>query len=471
MTNANPFQEFIDRYHDDPVLLVQEVLGGDPDEKQQAVMRDVAAGHRKIAVRSGHGVGKSTLIAWLLVWFALTRFPQKCLCTAPTSSQLFDALAAETKAWFKRLPAVFSDPDTGLFEIKTDRIELRAAPDESFITFATSRAETPEALAGKHSANMLIIADEASGVPEQVYEAAAGSMAGPNRTTILTGNPVRTQGMFFDVFNKPELAFEWRRHHISCEDHPRIPQTYCDEMAARYGKESNAYRVRVMGEFPLGDDDTVIPFHLLESAKGRDVAPLVVKPIWGLDVARFGSDKSALAVRKGNVLVSIEEWAGLDTMQTVGRIKARWDSTMPSERPSEIIVDVIGLGAGVVDRLFEMGLPVRGLNVSEAPAIAGKYLNQRAELWFKGREWFEKRACRVDDDDLLKELSWVRFKFSSSGKVQIESKDDLKKRGKPSPNRADAFLMTLASDAVAAAGTTQNATWQQPLRRNLKGMI
>lgn len=466
--DANPFDEFLDRYSTHPVLFVREVLGAEPDAEQSELLNAVARGERRIAVRSGHGVGKTTVLAWAIVWWACTRFPQKTVCTAPTSAQLFDALASETKTWFKKLPQTLLD----LFEIQTEQIRLRSAPDESFIAFRTSRAETPEAMAGVHSANVLLIGDEASGIPEQVYVAGAGSMSGHNAVTVLAGNPVRSSGTFYDAFHVNSNL--WYRIHISCVGHPRVTDDFCKDIAQRYGENSNAYRVRVLGEFPLADDDTVIPAEWAESALERDVQALMVKPIWGVDCARFGSDASALAKRKGNVLMEhVQEFRGIDTMQLVGRVKAAYDATMPSDRPSEICVDVIGIGAGVCDRLLELGLPARGVNVSESPSLKDEYANLRAELWFKGAEWLGKKDCSLAGDVQLKnELIGPRFSYTSNGKRQVEGKLDMKKRGKPSPNRADAFLLTLASDAISAsAGPLQSLSWKTPLKRVLKGIV
>jgi phage terminase large subunit len=139
----------------------------------------------------------------------------------------------------------------------------------------------------------MLVADEASGVPEQVFEAAAGSMSGHNAVTLLLGNPVRSSGFFYDTHTR--LADEWTTFQVSCTDSPRVSDEYVKEMAMRYGEESNVYRIRVVGEFPKGDDDTVIAMDLLESALNRDVAPSEYAPmIWGLDVARFGRDRSAM---------------------------------------------------------------------------------------------------------------------------------------------------------------------------------
>jgi hypothetical protein len=315
----------------------------------------------------------------------------------------------------------------------------------------------------------MLVADEASGVPEQVFEAAAGSMSGHNAVTLLLGNPVRSSGFFYDTHTR--LAQEWTTFQVACSDSPRVSQEYINEMAMRYGEDSNVYRIRVIGEFPRGDDDTVIPMDLLESALHRDVAASKSAPmVWGLDVARFGSDRSALCKRQGNVVTeSIRTWKNLDLMQLTGAVVAEFNVLSPSEQPREILVDSIGLGAGVVDRLRELGLPARGINVSESPAMGGTYRNLKAELWYKAKAWLEARDCKLAKDEvLISELATVRYTFTSNGKIAIEGKDEIKKRGLPSPDKADAFVLTFASDAVAGMfGSAASSKWSQPLRRNL----
>ncbi|KWT94673.1 hypothetical protein [Variovorax sp. WDL1] len=195
----------------------------------------------------------------------------------------------------------------------------------------------------------------------------------------------------------------------------------------------------------------MISLELCEAAKIREVAVIASAPvIWGVDVARFGDDSSALAKRKGNhQLAPVEEWWGKDTMQTAGLIKAEWDKTPESERPVSINVDVIGIGAGVVDRLKELGLPVNGVNVAEAEAVNAKADRQfnrlRDELWWKGREWLEAKDCHLaDDEETIAELTVPTYSVLSNGLIKVEGKPELKARGVKSPNRADAWLLTFA---------------------------
>jgi len=461
----NPLTEFVLRYRDDPVLFVTEVLGATPYDYQAEFLNAIATGERKMSVRSGHGTGKSTSASWAMLWYVLLRFPNKVVVTAPTSSQLFDALFAELKRWINELPPHLQQ----LLNVKSDRVELTSAAAEAFISARTSRAETPEALAGVHSENVLLVVDEASGVPEKVFEAAAGSMSGHSATTILLSNPTRSSGTFYE--SQTRMSKSWWTRRWSCVDSPLVSEEFVDEMRERYGEDSNAFRIRVLGEFPLADDDTIIPFHLAESAIHRDIELTPdIKPIWGLDVARFGTDKTALCKRYGSVVTEIRAWQGLDLMQTVGRVMAEYEGLSPSTRPSEILVDSIGVGGGVVDRLRELGAPVRGINVSEAPAMGHTYMNLRSELWFKAKGWLEDRSCKLPkDDQLLAELTAIRYSFTSSGKMKAESKDEMRKRGLKSPDLADALCLTMASDATTALSGSMS-TWKKPIKRNLKGI-
>jgi hypothetical protein len=461
------YLELVRRYRPNAPLFVREVLGVDPDPWQVEFLEAISRGERKISVRSGHGVGKSTVASWAMIWYMLTRGPAKIVVTAPTSSQLYDALFAELKRWVKELPNAWGDR----LEVKTDRIEMRAAPQESFISARTSRAEQPEALQGVHSDHVMLVADEASGIPESVFEAAAGSMSGHNAVTILLGNPTKSSGFFFDTHNR--LKDEWWTRRVSCYDSKRVSEAYIKDMASRYGEESNAFRVRVLGEFPRTDDDTLIGVELVDSAFHRDVETTDTQTVWGLDVARFGTDATALAKRRGNAVTEIRKWRGLDLMQTTGAVVAEYEAMKPEDRPVEILVDSIGLGAGVVDRLRELNLPARGINVAESPAMGTIYVNLRAELWGKMKAWLEKRDCKIPkDESLLAELVSPRYSFNSNGKMKLESKDEMRKRGIGSPDMADALALTFASDAgTALYGKAYNSQWGKPIKRNLRAVV
>jgi hypothetical protein len=223
---------------------------------------------------------------------------------------------------------------------------------------------------------------------------------------------------------------------------------HIEDIRAKYGEASNAWRVRVLGEFPTADDETVIPLELVLSAIERRVSTLSYYPVWGVDVARYGDDRTALAKRQANRLLEpIKWWNSTDLMATAGRIKAQYEETHYDMRPSEILIDTIGLGAGVYDRCKELGLPVRAINVGEATSKRENCMRLRDEPWFKGREWFQDRSCSMPQDDaLIAELTAPTYTFTSTGKLVVESKADMKKRGMRSPDLADAFLLTFACD-------------------------
>ena len=452
--------DFLKRYHDDPAGFAEHVIKMNPLPWQREVMVAIAAGERRISVRSGHGVGKSSCAAAIILWYLTTRYPCKVVVTAPTASQLYDALFAEAKRRLKEMPEAVSK----LLEATSDRIVLKSSPTEAFCSARTSSKERPESLAGVHSENVLLIADEASGIPEEVFESAAGSMSGHAATTLLLGNPTRTSGFFYRTHT--DLKNDWWTKKVSCADSPLVSDDFITDMAKRYGEESAAYSIRVLAEFPQADEDTYIPLYLIEASLTRDVEESPNAPVvWGLDCARYGSDRSALAKRKGNHLTeNIKTWRDKSTMELAGIILNEYETTSIMDRPQEILVDSIGVGAGVVDRLIELELPARGINVAESASLSDKYMRLRDELWGKTREFFEAQECVLpDDSQLVFELAAPRFSFTSSGKIKIESKDELRKRGIKSPDLADAFCLTFATNAVAAAHGSRFA-WQQTLQ-------
>lgn len=427
-----------------PAEFAREVLGATPTDQQIDGGKKVVE-RRRVSIRSGHGTGKSTFEAWCVLWFLSCYFPCKVPCTAPTSHQLEDVLWSEIAKWHRKLKERF--PALGeQFEWSAGAFRMKAAPNESFAVARTSRPERPEALQGFHSENILFLIDEASGVSDNVFEVAEGALSTDGAFVVMAANPTRQSGYFFDSHHKMRSA--WAALHWNGEDSPMVSRQYVENMAKKYGRQSPVFKVRVLGDF-VGAADGVISLELLEAAKIRDVDKNEAAPVvWGLDVARFGDDSCALAKRQGNYkLGQVREWWGKDTMQTVGIVKAEWDKTPAKDRPKAINVDVIGIGAGVVDRLKEMQLPVVGVNVAETesnndnPDISFNRL--RDQLWWQSREWLEARDCRFDDDEeTIGELTTPTYTILSNGKIKVEGKDEMKKRGVKSPNRADAWNLT-----------------------------
>lgn len=438
--------ETILRWRNNPVLFVREALGVEHIEvwQEKALMDLVKHDHH--SYRSGHGVGKSAFLAWALLWFLTTHFPCKVPCTAPTSHQLEDVLWGEIAKWRRKMRFNLAD----LFEVTSDRVYLKHAPEECAAYARTARKENPDALQGFHSENIMFLCDEASGIPDEIFQPLEGALSTPGAKSIMAGNPTKARGYFYDSHHRNRSQFNSVR--VSCYDSTQVSPKYMEKMKAQYGEESNVFRVRVLGEFPLEAADLLIPLSIVEPARHRDVEPLPVRPIWGLDPARYGECLTALAKRQGNVMLGpVMTWGNISLMETVGRVVYEYESTPTEDRPHEIVVDVCGLGAGVVDRLAELGLPVVGVNAGEAPprGDAKRLSRMRDWLWWQGREWFQTLSVNIGEDDyLIGELTDVHYALTSSGKIVVESKRDMLDRGVPSPDRADAFLLTFAGSQV-----------------------
>lgn len=420
-----------------PALFAQQALGASPTEQQWQASRELVK-TRRVSIRSGHGTGKSAFMAWSILWALVCYHPVKVPVTAPTGHQLSDVLWAELAMWWRKMP-----PDLmAEFEWAAERFYRKDVPQEAFAAARTSRPEKPEALQGFHAENVVFVIDEASGIPDEVFQVAEGALSTDGAFVVMAANPTRMDGYFYDSHHKQRGR--WAALHWNAEDSPLVSRDYIEDMAAKYGRESAIYRIRVRGEF-AGNPDGVIPLDLIEGAISREVNAYGPER-WGLDVARFGEDRTALAKRHGNaMLVPVKSWRGKDLMQTAGLVKIEYDNAQ--RKPEAICVDVIGLGAGVADRMRELGLPVVAVNVAESPSASERYNRLRDELWFKAREWFAGRDVKiVKDDELTAELTMPNYKVLSTGKIQVESKDEIKKRagGNRSPDLADAFCLTFA---------------------------
>jgi len=310
-----------------------------------------------------------------------------------------------------------------------------------FVVRRTASKHNPESLQGIHARYVLYLVDEASGIEDIIFETAAGSLSTAGAMACLFSNPTRPDGFFYDTHHR--LRHRWKCWRVSSEDVPRA-RGHLADIEAAYGRGSNRWSVRVAGDFPTHADDVVIPLQWALDAVDREVVPLDYIPIWGVDVARFGDDASALAKRQANKLLEpVKEWKNKDTMQLVGILHDEYINTHEDMQPKEILIDVIGLGAGVVDRMRELGLPARGVNVGEGAASVEKCMRLRDELWWRCREWFQSKDCSIPNDEkLIAQLTSPTYDFHSNGKIVVESKKDMKERSLKSPDLADALCLT-----------------------------
>jgi phage terminase large subunit len=468
-TNSTPLPEvtqeratdlwvaFLEKYQYRPDLFAEEVLGIELMEHQRRVLQAIGRGRRRIAMRSGHRVGKTTLLAIAALWHLVTKYPQKTVVTAPTAGQLFDALFPEIKSMAKRLPNFIY----ALFDWLSEEIKLKADPDGSFLSARTASPENAESFQGIHSENVLFIWDEASGIDERLFKAARGSMAAPNAFQILAGNPVRLNNTFHRAFTVNAELFE--KFQISSIGLKTVDPDFIEEVEKTYGRDSNEFRVRVLGEFPDTEDESYIPTALVRAARARDIKPAPLSAIvYGVDPARQGDDRTVITRRIG-LHVLDKQWVHTkkNTMQIVGEIVALAEQDrnrliqefknanrpllfLPPV-PAAIVVDIIGIGAGVADRLRELDFNVIETNVSEAATSEPFCYRERDALWKRFKKFLEEARCRIpDDEELQNELTTPHYEYNSAGVLKIESKKDVKKRTQGrSPDKADSAMLTL----------------------------
>lgn len=434
------------RWKNDPVVFAKESMNIDLVSWQKELAESVLTEDR-ISVRSAHGVGKSFGLSVLAMWWMLTREPAVIACTAPSAHQLEDILWSQ----IYELKSFLLPELQELVEIGKEKITI-SDKKNCYIVARTARQEKPDAFQGFHSANMLLLVDEASGVADKIFEVGAGAMSTKGAKTIMTGNPTRTTGYFYKSFH--ENSDSWYNIKVSAFDSPTVDQKYIDFIAKEYGEDSDPYRVRVLGEFPESDSVGIIKRAvLMNCVENTDIIPYG-DVVWGVDPARGGGDRCALAKRKENAVIdNIYSHRYPDTMDFADYIYQEYAVTEDNEKPVRIFVDVVGMGGPILDRLKRMGLPAVGVHPQDKSA-RNDCFKKKDELIWKMKRWFERGyTVMTEDMQLIKELTTVRGTFSDrNGLFTVESKDEYKQREGKSPDLVDALALTFQFKPVFQDG-------------------
>lgn len=449
-------EALIDVYWDDPVAFAEDMLDFDPDDWQRAAMADVAT-HPRTSIRSGQGVGKTAFEAALVIWFLCCRPNPKVVCTAPTRQQLHDVLWAEVAKWLERSRV------KNLLKWTKTKIYMIGHEERWFATART--ATKPENMQGFHEDYMLFIVDEASGVADPIMEAILGTLSGPENKLLMCGNPTRTSGVFYDSHNRDRDKF--RTHKVSSLDSKRTSKDNIQMLIDKYGAESDVVRVRVYGEFPKAEADAFIALELAELAAGAAVEPTGDTLHLGVDVARFGGDETVIAPRIGMKVFKLRCYNRQDTMVTAGWCISTGKEFLrkyPHLSSVKIKVDDTGVGGGVTDRLNEI-IKEEGLlnweivpvnNGSRPSESEGEYYDSLGtEMWARLRDILQENfSAHVQgktsvielpqDERLVTQLTQRKYRMTSRGKIALERKEDMKKRGLDSPDRADAVVLAFA---------------------------
>jgi hypothetical protein len=437
-----------DLFHDDPVGFIRVIL----DEQPWTIQAQIAEAIRdnpNVAVPSCFGSGKDWIAARIVCWWVATG--GIAVTTADTYRQVRDILWRELRKAHARgqlpgtIPSVESRweiPGTGAFAI--------GVKPEDY---------NPEGLQGIHGRRVMVVIDEANGVGPDLWDAAKGLVVNEDSRILAIGNPHEPQGPFFEACRSKI----WHVIHISVHDTPNftkepVPEKAQAELVSPFWLEQRRseglegtpwWQAKVLGQFPDTASNAIIPLAWVEMARSREFITSARE--WaGLDVARFGSDDSALVEGSGNGPETVTIVHGQDTMAVAGM-----GMRYLNERRGTLAVDVIGVGGGVVDRIKEQRPPgqLLAVNVGESPDHDAELLvNLRAQLWWDARRVLDPQSddpislARLDDavyQRLRSELTAPTYRMTSSGKVQVESKEELKARGLPSPDVADAFNLAL----------------------------
>lgn len=421
----------------------QEVLS--PEE--EAVVRKDG-----ITIMSGKGTGKDAFAAWAILWFD-TCFPNpKIPCTAPTSHQLSDVLWAECSKWMRHSSTAHRALKSGFYLDEwltwtAEKIYFTEAKGREWFAVArttnvkASAEQQAETLQGFHEDYLMIVCDEASGLPDPVFKPLETTMTGAVNFALLIFNPTRPTGFAIDShkkFREHWICLQW-----NAEKSENVAKDQIEKLAKKYGRDSNMYRISVLGIPPKADPDMLIPWDWAFEAIDRDIEPAEDDPlILTIDPGGSGenADLTAMALARGNKVLRIREFRSIDTEQI-----ANWAMNIVfDEEPRMVIVDIIGIGQGVYDKLRHRVADVNivGLNVGELAANDDRYPRLRDELWCLTRDLFEERSISIPDDpDLLAELTNLKAAPNDDGRMKVEGKRELKARGVSSPNKADCVMM------------------------------
>ncbi len=433
-----------DPFATDPVGWIEQRLGEHLWSKQREIAESVVA-NRYTAVRSAHATGKTHIASRLIAhWLSVHPIGEAfAIVTAPTAVQISAVLFRELRVAHHKgqLGGYITQGSDPMW--KTDSGEIIALGRKP-------QDADPTAFQGIHARFVLVVIDEACGVPAALYEAVDSLATSESARVLAIGNPTDPASHFAEIC-KPGSG--WNSIHVDGLESPNftgeevpdslaellISPTWVEERERRWGATSPQFQARVRGEFPDLSDDTLIAPAWIEAAQHRAL-PGLARGRFGVDVSRMGGDETVIYRNRGGVVRLV--WAGSkqDTMATAGRVA----QTLREQPGVPAVIDAIGVGAGVLDRLHEQGLDVVPFESSGRPANPMRFANRRAECWWRVRDLFEQGLIDLDpaDELLAAQLGAVKWELNSSGQILIESKDRMRSRGVRSPDRADAVVMS-----------------------------
>ncbi len=473
------------RFYDDPVGFAEQCIRWPKKQALTAYQSEVLAAlpvERKVAVRGPHGLGKTTTAGVAVLWFALTRelsgVDWKIATTAGAWRQLQFFLWPEIKKWSRLLDwdAVGCAPMNERTEFLA--LTMKLGHGQAF----AAASDNPALIEGAHADAVLYVFDESKAIIPATFDAAEGAFSGAGANgleafALAMSTPGEPSGRFYEIHARRPGLEDWWARHVTVEEAiaaGRISRDWVEQRRRQWGQDSAIFANRVLGEFHSADEDGVIPLGWVEAANERWAAwdaagrPFLPGPqTVGVDVARSGADRTVMAILDGGAVAEIRRSSREDTMQTTGRVQGILAAT-----PGRLaVVDVIGVGGGVVDRLRELKALVEPFNASESTAKTDRsgelgFINARAAAWWMLREMldpaFNPTLALPPDEQLIGDLVAPHWKLTSAGKIQIESKDEIRKRLGRSPDSGDAVIQAVWADGDTAG---QGAALIEVMRR------
>ena len=408
----------------------------------------------QIAVTSGHGIGKSALVAWLVLWSYSTFPGTRGVVTANTENQLKTKTWVEIAKWTRLFIArdLFKLTATALFSI--DENQSR----EWRIDIVPWSERNTEAFAGLHNAGkrIIIVFDEASAIPDIIWETTEGALTDEDTEILwfVFGNPTRNVGRFRECFPGGRFAHRWHNREVDSRTVKRTNKTQLEQWINDYGIDSDFIRVRVLGKFPRTDAASFISADIAREAAGRVLdAPASGPVLLGVDVARFGDDISVIYPRQGRDASSrpVKFYQGVSTTQLTQYIVMAYNEY----EAAAVYIDGTGVGGGVVDNCRDLGLNVFEVNFgagADGLLHGERYMNKRAEIWGLMRDYLKGASIpdTIANRSFVDELTAPTYSINARDMIQLESKDMMKRRGVDSPDFADALACTFAFPFVEA---------------------
>lgn len=474
---ATPLQadiELIRAWQRSPKQFIKDVWGLTPERNNQlfikgrhitwqqddfliAVEKAIAGLEpKRISVRSGHGVGKTTTLSWLIIWYLICHLDAQVPCTAPTATQMNDILWKEVFKWIEKMPLHLRQK----LEWTSGYVRVTERPETWFARAKTAAKEQPEALAGVHGDFVMYIVDEASGVPEEIFNTAEGALTSGAFLFIMISNPTRLIGYFFDSHHSDKE--NWQTLSFNGIESPIVDMAYVKRIRDKHGEDSDEYAIRVAGEF--GAADTVdskgyVPLIAETDIHYTSNADMRPERRLGIDPSGEGKDKTTWVLRdqfKAKIVaeedISDEKGIAAKTLTLMDYFDIK---------DSEVTIDNFGVGANVAKHLALAGKNVNSVNVGDEASEPSNYINIRAESFWRARTWLRSGGELVTDVR-WSELTNIRYCRELSNRLKIMSKKEMRKQGIPSPNFADGLMLTFVKSEQISTFHDEPFEFQPP---------